>query len=89
MIRRHTIGGVLELHDQPGTDMRCSCGVAGGHDGEPLIAIRVELAAGRHDGGALEMALCADCVSTALAMHLGRQHVQTGGDLDDLKIPPS
>jgi hypothetical protein len=91
MIRRRTRGGMIALDDPPaGAIVTCgTCGsirdgAARGQDRDgaldAVIVLQVQTAA----GPTLDTALCADCLSEAIAILYGRRHVQRGGRIEDL-----
>lgn len=92
-----TRGGTLRLVDLAPGDACAACGagmsahqhrdVGPAHRdvGPALIGIEFEGTRGPADGATLKTAICADCVSEALAILFGRRHVQTGGDVGDLR----
>lgn len=96
VIRRETSGGTLRITDLR-SDAQTQCASCGGQLNARLIAARpavpslvallgVEFTGtrGAADGATLTTAICADCLSEALAILFGRRHVQAGGDLDEL-----
>lgn len=85
-IVRQTRGGELRLVDLDGSGECAACGA--GHnptDYVTPIGIEFEGTRGPADGATLKTAICADCVSEAMAILFGRRHVQTGGDVGDLR----
>jgi hypothetical protein len=84
VIERQTRAGTLGLYDAAAGP----CATCDRTDTPALIAIIATVVGGEHDGRRLETAICADCLAEALAIHFGRRHVQDGGDVDDLVIPP-
>jgi hypothetical protein len=74
-------GGTLRLYDPPRIDKCCACG---SNDGPIGVAVKTSLPG----EPTLDIALCAGCLCEALAILLGRRHVQTGGDAADLATAP-
>lgn len=87
-IVRQTRGGALQLDDVPPT-LTCATCRATGVDKHAPIGVRVSLTGGAGDGAALDTGVCADCMAEALGILFGRRHVQTGGEISDLKGDPT
>ena len=78
--RRTAGGGILRLADFPA---RLTCATCG-RDDEPPIGLDYTAGHGAAEGAELHTAICATCVSEALAILFGRRYVQGGGDVGDL-----
>lgn len=72
-------GRVLEIGDvRPGDCIGCG-------DGEQRSVLPLSITTIDHQP--FPLALCGGCLAEALAILLGRRHVQRGGELGDLRFP--
>lgn len=73
-------GGELTIYDPPRVEKCVACAAP-----EPLgVAVKTSLPG----EPTLDLALCAGCLCEALAILLGRRHMQAGGDVADLSTWP-
>lgn len=77
MIDRATLNGRLQLEDDASLETCATCNATS------PIGVTVETG-----GRRLRTAMCATCITEALAIFWGRRHVQAGGDVADLKVTP-
>ena len=82
--RRTAAGGILRLSDPPAL---LTCATCGGEPDDLPIGLDYTAGHGAAEGAELRTAICATCVSEALAILFGRRHVQDGGDVSDLQRP--
>jgi hypothetical protein len=86
-------GGTISLDDpNAGELVTCAgCGSVRTGDDFEGRAIRLLVVVGPEapePGRTLDTALCADCLSEAIAILFGRRHVQAGGAVEDLADHP-
>jgi hypothetical protein len=81
-IRLPTRDGAIEV--RPGSGSCTGCRTKGG--GLLELTVRGAVEGDRDAAGAID--LCGNCLAEGLAILLGRRHVQAGGSIEDLRVPP-
>lgn len=79
-LERRTADGWMEFSDDAPVERCASHGDDQPEQTDRTIGLRVVTGAGR----TLETGICGDCLTRALALYFGRQHVAAGGAVEDL-----